>query len=66
MTQASVKNFQLGAQGSSRVLMQFGRTSHKDIFVMDYEVRTCAACRLPRAAAVPDSVISLTSLCSTR
>ena len=39
MTQASVKNFQLVAQGNSRVLMQFGRTSHKDIFVMDYEVR---------------------------
>jgi len=39
VTQASVKNFQLVAQGSSRVLMQFGRTSHKDIFVMDYEVR---------------------------
>jgi tubby-related protein 1 len=42
VTQASVKNFQLVAQGNSRVLMQFGRTSHKDIFVMDYEVRADA------------------------
>ena len=46
VTQASVKNFQLVAQGSGRVLMQFGRTSHKDIFVMDYEVRTPTA-RVP-------------------
>jgi hypothetical protein len=37
VTQASVKNFQLVAQGSGRVLMQFGRTGHKDVFVMDYE-----------------------------
>ena len=48
VTQASVKNFQLVAQGSSRVLMQFGRTSHKDIFVMDYEVRADVHdCALP-------------------
>ena len=56
VTQASVKNFQLVAQGSSRVLMQFGRTSHKDIFVMDYEVRPtartypCVSHRLTRPA----------------
>ncbi len=43
VTQASVKNFQLVAQGSGRVLMQFGRTSHKDVFVMDYEARPARA-----------------------
>lgn len=37
VTTASVKNFQLTAGGQARVLMQFGRTSHKDVFVMDYQ-----------------------------
>ena len=40
VTTASVKNFQLTAQNHSRVLMQFGRTGNKDVFVMDYEVRS--------------------------
>ena len=39
VTTASVKNFQLVASGHGRVLMQFGRTSHKDVFVMDFMVR---------------------------
>ena len=38
VTQASVKNFQLcSADAPSRVLMQFGRTSHADLFVCDFE-----------------------------
>jgi hypothetical protein len=40
VTTTSVKNFQLTAQNHSRVLMQFGRTGNKDVFVMDYEVRS--------------------------
>jgi hypothetical protein len=47
VTTASVKNFQLTAGGQGRVLMQFGRTSHKDVFVMDFQVsggRDCAMC----------------------
>ena len=42
VTTASVKNFQLTAGGQGRVLMQFGRTSHKDVFVMDFQVSALA------------------------
>jgi len=37
VTTASVKNFQLVGPGEGVVVMQFGRTSDTDTFVMDYQ-----------------------------